>query len=190
MIKEEFLEKHWRFYRMLEKRFINTLQYIELDKQNFDTFSMEFVSQIREIGSEIDIVLKELLGYGQEKRTTIAHYIKGLEQQYPEIFNRKLLVRGIEIIPFENLDKKNPSKLFWWEVYNDIKHGRTLNYKKANMKNTLVMLATLYLLEMYLLKKSIQEDESDIVNDDIAFFRIVDWTTSYASMQGLCIKKN
>lgn len=60
---------------MLEEKFTNALRYVELDEKNFETFSMEFVSQIREIGSEIDIVLKELLDFSQDERKNISDYV-------------------------------------------------------------------------------------------------------------------
>ena len=188
MTRQEFMERHWRFYSMLEDKFTNTLQYVELDERNFQTFSMEFVSQIREIGSEIDVVLKELLGYAQDDRKNIADYIKGIEETYPDMFQRKIMTQKLTIIPFDNLNKEKPSELLWWKAYNDVKHGRVLNFKEANLQNTLLLLATLYLFEMYLLKKSIKENESDIVEKDSGLFRILDWKTKYMPLNRMFAK--
>lgn len=185
MTKQKFIERHWRFYLMLERRFTETLQYVELDKRNFDTFSMEFASQIREIGSEIDIVFKELLGFSQGERKNINDYINGIEQKHEDMFDRKILVKDISITPFENLNKRKPSELEWWKAYNDIKHGRVANYQEANLKNVLMLLSVLYLLEMYLFKESITEDETDIVKKDSEIFRIDGWKNKYLPLNDM-----
>lgn len=188
MTRQEFMEKHWRFYSMLEEKFTNALRYVELDEKNFETFSMEFVSQIREIGSEIDIVLKELLNFSQDERKNISDYVGEIDKKYPDMFNRKIMTQNLTITPFDGLDKEKPAELEWWKAYNHIKHGRVLNYKEANLQNTLLMLATLYMLEMYLLKKSVKENESDIVEKDSGLFRILDWKTNYLPLNRMSAK--
>ena len=39
MTRKEFLQHYWRYYLVLEEKFKNTLNYIELDWQNAGTFS-------------------------------------------------------------------------------------------------------------------------------------------------------
>ena len=89
MTRQEFMERHWRFYSMLEDKFTNTLQYVELDERNFQTFSMEFVSQIREIGSEIDVVLKELLVMRRMIEKILLIISKALKRHILICFNEK-----------------------------------------------------------------------------------------------------
>lgn len=177
MTREDFLEKYWNFYLMLERKFVASLQYVELDERNYSTFSMEYVSQILNIGSEIEVVIKELLDIPQTERKNITDYIRGLETKYSDIFSRKIKVKKYEIAPFDGLDKEKPSDLFWWKAYNEVKHGRGINFENANLKNTITLLATLYLLEMYLLKKCITEEEPDIVDKETELFSIIDWQT-------------
>lgn len=43
MTRKEFLQHYWRYYLVLEEKFKNTLNYIELDWQNAGTFSNEYV---------------------------------------------------------------------------------------------------------------------------------------------------
>ena len=38
MTRQEFLKDYWQYYLMLEKQFVNTLQYVDLDNNNFTTF--------------------------------------------------------------------------------------------------------------------------------------------------------
>lgn len=42
MTRKEFLQHYWRYYLVLEEKFKNTLNYIELDWQNAGTFSNEY----------------------------------------------------------------------------------------------------------------------------------------------------
>lgn len=190
MTRADFLEKYWRFYLMLEKKFVDSLQYVELDKRNYGTFSMEYVSQMLNIGSEIEVVLKELLNIPQKQETGIRKYIMELDINHNDIFARKIRVRKYEINPFDGLNKEKPKELYWWKAYNEVKHGRGANFKNANLKNTVTMLATLYLLEMYLLKKCITDDDPDIVDKETELFRIVDWQTQCFSMNRTHMKLN
>ena len=34
MNRKELHQRHWRYYRMLEKRFIETIEYVELNEDN------------------------------------------------------------------------------------------------------------------------------------------------------------
>lgn len=42
MTRQEFLKDYWQYYLMLEKQFVNTLQYVDLDNNNFTTFSNQY----------------------------------------------------------------------------------------------------------------------------------------------------
>lgn len=57
---EEFTRKYWKYYLMLESKFIKTINYVELDKENFCTFSNEYVLLIQAIGAELDDIFKIL----------------------------------------------------------------------------------------------------------------------------------
>lgn len=37
--RKELSQNHWKYYLMLEKRFIESIEYVELDKDNFNVFS-------------------------------------------------------------------------------------------------------------------------------------------------------
>lgn len=50
---------YWKQYISIEKEFNNSLEYVTLDKDNFQIFSDRYVKLLLEIGSEIDIVCKE-----------------------------------------------------------------------------------------------------------------------------------
>ena len=63
MIRDEFENICWRYYKLLEKSFVDILLYVELDKRNYSTFSYEFVRHLQSIGAEVDSVLKVICGF-------------------------------------------------------------------------------------------------------------------------------
>ena len=58
MNRDEFTKSYWRFYILLENKFIGTLNYVELTKDNFKTYSIEYAHQLLAIGSELDTFFK------------------------------------------------------------------------------------------------------------------------------------
>lgn len=62
MTRKEFLQHYWRYYLVLEEKFKNTLNYIELDWQNAGTFSNEYALLLQSIGAELDNFLRCIVG--------------------------------------------------------------------------------------------------------------------------------
>ena len=58
MNRKELTKRYWRYYLMLEKRFIGSIEYVALDKKNYPTFSNEYALLIQAIGAELDTVFK------------------------------------------------------------------------------------------------------------------------------------
>lgn len=58
MNRQEFLNDYWGYYLMLEKKLINTFNYVELSTSNYSTFSNEYASLIQSIGAELDSFFK------------------------------------------------------------------------------------------------------------------------------------
>ena len=50
---EKFKKLYWNYYNLLEQDFINTLQYVALDYDNFDCFSNEYIKLLELICSEV-----------------------------------------------------------------------------------------------------------------------------------------
>ncbi len=51
---------HWQHFLSLERDFIETLEYVELDQDNKDTFSVAYTKLLLAVCSEIDVVAKLL----------------------------------------------------------------------------------------------------------------------------------
>lgn len=200
-VRNEFLQKYWSYYLMLEKNFIEIEQYLTIDELNFNAFSNEYIKQYQTICSEIDVIVK---AYCKEidnhfKGCRINDYCQCIIAKESDFSHRKvkLVNKGIEIIPWENWTYsietqedgkektifKNPD---WWIKYNKIKHNRTTidkktgypYYKLANQKNVLYSLAALFQLEMYyyrLLWKNYFQSSPDMPYPLSELFEIENW---------------
>ncbi len=55
---KRFIKNYWNFYLRLEDDFFATLKYVEFDKKNYNTFSLEYLKLYLSVCSEIDVVGK------------------------------------------------------------------------------------------------------------------------------------
>ena len=60
MNRKELSQNHWKYYLMLEKRFVESIEFVELHEDNFDAFSNGYALLIQAIGAE--------LGYSENKQ--------------------------------------------------------------------------------------------------------------------------
>ena len=63
MNRKELSQNHWKYYLMLEKRFVESIEFVELHEDNFDAFSNGYALLIQAIGAELDTVFKEFCGF-------------------------------------------------------------------------------------------------------------------------------
>lgn len=68
MTRKELSQNHWKYYLMLEKRFVESLEFVELHRDNFNTFSNGYALLIQVIGAELDTVFKEYCGFNTTER--------------------------------------------------------------------------------------------------------------------------
>ena len=138
MNRQEFLNDYWGYYLMLEKKLINTFNYVELSTSNYSTFSNEYASLIQSIGAELDS-FKLYCSFNFNDRKTISHYANVILQNEPAIIDIELnvLSKQLSIKPFESWSISLPAKsLSWWQSYDNIKHSRTENFTDSSLKNT------------------------------------------------------
>lgn len=53
-----FIKNYWNYYLRLEEEFLTALKYVEFDRDNYQTFSIEFLTVLLSVCSEIDVVGK------------------------------------------------------------------------------------------------------------------------------------
>lgn len=180
MTIEKFLTDFWRYYLIIEEKFAQSIRYVELSRENYSTYSIEFVNQLQSIGSEIDVIMKSMSGFCSSDSKTIKDYYVKILHDYPDIRNWEVKAKDISVKPFALWDASKPGKsLTWWKAYNKIKHGRNGNYKKANLKNVLHALMALYLLEkLYFKKLAYEEGMPDALKKDSELFSISGWKSN------------
>ena len=186
MNRKELSQNHWKYYLMLEKRFIESLEYVELHKDNFNTFSNGYALLIQAIGAELDVVFKEFCGFSTEERKNIADYAQHILTCTPEIKNQAISIQeyDIELRPFENWNGETAAKsLEWWNAFTSIKHNRYSQLKQANQKNVLYALGALYLMEMiYLREITSGTRDFDVFDESSALVTIKNCTSNAMSL--------
>lgn len=167
---DKFTDVYWAHYISLEKEFASTLRFVSIDPSNENTFSEAYSKLLLEIGSEVDVVLKEYCKLLQPSFSgeTIVQYKSTINSVRPDFCTQDVLILKTEdkIKPWyawggsiveAGSVVKNP---YWWKVYNKVKHDRTETgtiafetkeyYKFANQKYTIHALAGLYQTLIYL----------------------------------------
>ena len=151
--------EYFNYYLELERDFFSTEPYVTIEKDNFDTFSIQFNRIYQSICSEIDCLLKELCKQLESKSAVknISAYCKVIQSHF-KYFNSETVYfykSRIELEPWKDWsDIKAPT---WWTMYNNVKHHRMETdketkrqyYKFANLENVLNALAALYIVEEY-----------------------------------------
>ncbi len=166
-------------YALLEKEFIDTMQYVSFEEDNYKTYSNKYAKLLLQIGSEIDNLMRNICGL--TGRTSITDYADGLFMIYPSLDRQKLIVKGnkLELLPFDNWDKYNASQsLVFWDAYNKVKHDRIQNNKLANLENVSLGLGGLYILNEYYshdLYEKDKEEFSDELGYESSIFVLDNW---------------
>ena len=135
---------HWRYFLSLEADVVRLSRFIEFSNQNFPAFSVELARLILGVGSEVDVVAKQLCKAADaaSKPRTMDDYRRVLRAAHPRI--EQFLSFG----PWRNWQNdQNPN---WWRAYNQVKHHRDKRFGEANLENTLSALAGLLVLVLHL----------------------------------------
>ena len=179
---ESMVNQYWKYYLALEKAFLETERYVELDYvNNSNTYSMTYMQLFQSICSEIDVIGKTLgikcnSTFKPKLYTGVNEWWYHVSQYFENIQGLSCFFMGnYEITPWDGyIVIKNPKKgkkyvldesksantPDWWNKYNGVKHTRTekengkSNYMNANLKNVVNSLAALYILETKVLELS------------------------------------
>lgn len=176
MTYDEFIRTYWNYYLSLENKFVDTLNYVELSEDNYNTYSNTYIILLQAIGSEMNALFKELCHFDKNQNKNIKDFAGRILNEFPELVNYEIKVIGYDISfkPFEgwNVDKPSES-LEWWKAYNHIKHNRIESIKDASLKNVLHSLGGLMLLNMKLCKDIYRtEQHRDNPKQKSSLFRI------------------
>ena len=144
---DELSRNYWRYYLLLEDKFLQTLHYVELTEDNFFTYSIEYAYLIQSIGSELDSFFKIYCDFPLQAYKTIIDYKETVFIKYPDITSEIIRIDdyGLEFAPFSEWNSSTPK---WWKSFTSIKHNRSSTMKSASLDNVLNILSALFLLEM------------------------------------------
>lgn len=141
---------HWQYYLTLEDDFRHSFRYVEPCKMNEHTYSVEYVRLLLAIGSEVDVVLKQICTHFGRQGNNIEEYQKAICSSNTGTV-LKTAVKMYEadfkqITPWNSwFVASTPTSPAWWKSYNDVKHKRSENFSKASFKNVRDGLAGLFL---------------------------------------------
>ncbi|MBR4909003.1 MAG: hypothetical protein IKZ43_08340 [Acidaminococcaceae bacterium] len=183
MTRDELTKNYWQYYLMLESKFINTKNFVEICADNFPTFSNEYALLLQGVGAELDHFFKAYCGFNATDRKSISDYALFILNDFPSIINQKVKVIGtdLELIPFQGWNASQAAQsLSWWQAFDNIKHNRLGNFVDAKQENVLNMLAALYLVEMKQFGKVAKIVNGKIVEPDApehasSLFMLMNW---------------
>ena len=155
MTPQSFYKIFWKQYLLLEKDFLETDEFVTIDKSNFKTFSSRYTYLLLNICSEIDSIAEEYCKVLGRKPKNIVAKVRAIVTKTPRIKNERAITKyPYEVIkpaPFQAFDDKGAAE--WWRNYNLVKHARAEepsdsipNSQLANLKSVLWALAALYIL--------------------------------------------
>lgn len=135
MIRKELSRYYWRYYRMLEDKFLSTVNYVEISQANKSTYSNEYALLLQSIGAELDNFFKLYCGFNLTDRKNIADYATFVLTDFPAIITTQIQVLDTDmtVTPFDGWNTNIPAQsLSWWLAFDHIKHNRVGNFQEAN----------------------------------------------------------
>jgi hypothetical protein len=148
-------------YFAIETRLHETFRFVDLHPNNASTFSYEYASLLRDVGSAFDSALKV---FGRQVEGTqnprIHDHLVFLRQNLPlkkPSVSPELTHLSVELasdradrflLPFTGvrMDSNKANLPSWWEAYNDVKHLEIEKLGEGNLKNVLNASAALFAL--------------------------------------------
>lgn len=146
-------QRLWNYFLTLERDFAATTAFVELHPSNFKTFSDRYAGLILLVGSEVDVVAKQLTKreVPSAPAKNIENYQTALCSRYPKLHSLQVSIFGhdLKLQPWESWGRNPPSSPSWWKAYNHVKHDRTVHIQEASQINALNGLCGLFLLNLY-----------------------------------------
>jgi len=146
---------HWRYFVILDSDLDIASRYVEITKDNYKTYSIEFVHILLAACSEIDVVAKIISKNLDSSKDyeNINDCRVVITKEYPKLPTMKITVPRYEVELLSWSEWKREKTPAWWKSYNQVKHNRDISFKQANLENVLDSLAGLFVLTYYLYRK-------------------------------------
>ena len=163
-------QNYIRAYLIIQKDFLNLLDYIEPSDTNLKTYSFRIHELLVRVCIEIEANCVAILsenGYHKSGNLTMSDYKKINKSHKLSSYEVKFPVwKGKENIrkPYENW--ASDKRLDWWEGYNNSKHDRQKEFEKATFKNL-----TDALCGLIAIISAQFEDNGDFISEEIYYFK-------------------
>ena len=160
---------HWNYFVALENDLAQVSRYIEFDKHNFKTYSIELAHLLLASASEVDVIAKEIccLLEPTTRAENINNYQAIIRRNIPEFIRETVYVPRFNLIlkPWTSWNARtNP---LWWRSYNKVKHERNQHFPEANLKNVLNSVGGLLVTVFYFYKLKFQSEGVAHDNRDV-----------------------
>ena len=160
---------YWNYFCSLCKRLENTKQYVDHQVKDCNLLngkvnSFEFQQIILLTAMEFENVSKAIClkinpdfnvtnsNIKQITETILSAYPKIVETIVQTDYQQLQPLKKWKIVTDPANDKKYVEGLSWWDDYNNIKHKAFWKFELANLSNAVNALASLLVLELYLMK--------------------------------------
>jgi hypothetical protein len=158
---------HWNYFIALENDLAQVSRYIEFDRQNFKTYSIELAHLLLASASEVDVIAKGICGYLEPltRAENINNYQEIICRNLPQFAKESVYVPrfNLTLNPWTNWKvNKNP---FWWKSYNKVKHERSEHFADANLKNVLNAMGGLLITIFYFYKLKFKAEGLSTTNN-------------------------
>ncbi len=143
---------NWRCFLALEEEFISTQYFVEIHKNNYNTFSIKYRSIIMQACAEIEIILKRICAMNSNDRVEVKKYFDFLEKNHSDFLNIEVSIPIYKelIKPWLGFTKDSPPE--FWTANNKIKHaGR---FEESTLENVINALSGLFSVLLFWYVKS------------------------------------
>ncbi|MBR3233325.1 hypothetical protein IKG12_00470 [Candidatus Saccharibacteria bacterium] len=166
---------YWFKYKNIESKVIELSYMTHFDDNQLKVYSFHIADLILQIASEYESIIVDLFqicSTGNKKASSLGEKLLYIAKEF-ELEKKELRVAHSNMY-FEHrfnsfyapLGYKDGGKDDIYKNYNSIKHHRTKNLKKANIKNLILALSALYILLLFYYSYS----ESDISSFQSSIF--------------------
>ncbi|MGO9177057.1 MAG: hypothetical protein ACLPT6_04690 [Desulfobaccales bacterium] len=156
-------EIHWNYFLAIEDDLERLSRFVEIDRKNFESFSIEISRILLAASAEVDVVCKQICKKLNPHSTAdiINAYRDEICANYPAIPNFEVVLPrySLSILPWEKWKNSKGDPPDWWTAYNKLKHHRHTEYHRANLENALNSVAGLFVMVLYLYKEKATQGE-------------------------------
>lgn len=156
---------YWPVYKKLEKEIVELSNHIHFDDTQITIYSVEIAELLIRCVVEIEAIAKELYFNegGKEKASDKDLFFDtdcidlleskwGLSKKTVIVSSANFYFQNINnkiLYPLKKANKRGSSSADWARAYQAVKHNRTKDLSKANIKNLLRAMGALFLLNLY-----------------------------------------